>query len=215
MNFATGAIQQSIDVQLVDDNGLPVTGRIAASFPAVFFALAGANASVSIALVDLGSITAAWSSGGLKERSGGYYRMDLPDAVQANAGEVKLIGEANGLHLICEPIVVYGVAAGATGVIAPAGPGLCNVGVQCLTQTGAARAGAVVEFRIDTTGSTGFAFPGAWATATADSNGLATCTCKVGERYAFRIDGGTPQYLVPPAPGSMLAPWDLIGHRQA
>jgi hypothetical protein len=106
MIVAVAATSQSIDVQIVDDAGLPVTGLVAATFPAVSYALAGANASVGIALQDLATITAAYSSGGVKERSGGYYRLDLPNAAMTAAGEVKLIGETTGKHLIADPIIV-------------------------------------------------------------------------------------------------------------
>jgi hypothetical protein len=101
MIFAAGATAQSIDVQVVDDAGLAVTGLDAAAFPAVTYSRAGAFADAALALSDLALITSPWAAGGLKERGGGYYRLDLPDAALAAAGRVTLRGEDTGKHLIC------------------------------------------------------------------------------------------------------------------
>jgi hypothetical protein len=103
-----GATSISIVVQIVDDGGLPVTGLTASTFPATIYATeaVGASGTTSITLSNLSGGSPAWSSGGLKERTGGYYRLDLPNGVFGYPGEVKLIGEASGQHLICEPIQV-------------------------------------------------------------------------------------------------------------
>ncbi len=108
--FAPGATSKSVEVQIVDDAGLPVTGLNAASFPATYYWICGANAAVQITLADLATITTAYASGGLKEIDAtnlkGYYRLDVPNAVLASAGEVKIGGEATNKRLICEVIKV-------------------------------------------------------------------------------------------------------------
>lgn len=86
---------------IVDDNGLPVTLLVAATFPTLTYSLAGANADVAFpALSDLATLTTAWAAGGVKERGNGVYRLDLPDGVFTTAGEVKVRGEATGKHVI-------------------------------------------------------------------------------------------------------------------
>jgi hypothetical protein len=115
MNFPTGTISQSLDVQIVDDSGLPVTGLVAATFPATSWSLAGNTAATAITLSDLALITTAYTSGGVKERSGGYYRLDLPNAALANAGVVTLIGEASGKRLV-HPRVQVGATVTAGSV---------------------------------------------------------------------------------------------------
>jgi hypothetical protein len=102
----TGATSVSVDVQIVSDAGLPVTGLVAATFPAVTYSLAGPNAAVPVTLSDLAAITSAWASGGVKERSGGYYRLDLPDAAFATGGIVRVEGEASGKHLLAAEVQV-------------------------------------------------------------------------------------------------------------
>ncbi len=106
MIFAAGAQSQSVDVQIVDDAGLGVAGLVAATFPAVTYSRAGAFADAGVSLSDLAAIGSAWAAGGLKERGGGYYRLDLPDAVFASAGRVTLRAEAAGKHLICPALDV-------------------------------------------------------------------------------------------------------------
>ena len=102
-----------IDIQIVDDSGLPVTGLVAASFPALSYVIAGTTAAVAVSLSDLALITTAYTSGGVKERNGGVYRFDLPAAAVANAStQVKVIGEAIGKRVLCPIIDV--IAAPAT-----------------------------------------------------------------------------------------------------
>ena len=104
--YAPGVTSKSVAIQIVDDSGLAVTGLVAATLPALTYWLTGANAAVSITLSDLAAITTAYSSGGVKELSGGYYRLDLPNAALASAGKVKVIGEATGKHCLSELIDV-------------------------------------------------------------------------------------------------------------
>lgn len=116
MLVAPGNASQSIDVQIVDDSGLPVTGLLAATFPPVLYSLGNNTAATSITLSDLAAITTAYSSGGVKERSGGWYRLDLPNAAQSATATTSLIGEATGKHLLFTPIVIGGnVNAGQLG----------------------------------------------------------------------------------------------------
>jgi hypothetical protein len=111
MIYTPGITAQSIDVAVYDDSGLPVTGLVAATFPAVTYSRAGANADQSVTLSDLATLTTAWSSGGLKERGNGVYRLDLPDAALASAGLVTVRGEATGKHLVSPRLEVGKVAA--------------------------------------------------------------------------------------------------------
>jgi hypothetical protein len=118
MIYTPGATSKSIDVQIVDDSGLAVTGLLAATFPATYWSAAGNTASTLISLSDLSLITSAYSSGGVKERAGsaGIYRLDVPDAALAGAADVKLYGEASGKHLICEAITVATLDANVTKI---------------------------------------------------------------------------------------------------
>lgn len=107
MIYALSSTSQSIDVQVVDDSGLAVTGLVAATFPALTYSLAGANADVAFpALSDLAALTTAWVAGGVKERGGGVYRVDAPDALFATAGVVAVRGEASGKHALAPRIDV-------------------------------------------------------------------------------------------------------------
>jgi hypothetical protein len=106
ISYAPGVSSKSVCIQIVDDSGLPVTGLVAATMPAISYWLAGANASVSISLSDLAAITTAYSSGGVKELSGGYYRLDVPDGAWTTAGKVKIFGEATGKRVLLEIVDV-------------------------------------------------------------------------------------------------------------
>lgn len=107
MQFAMGQTSQSIDVTIVDDAGLPVTGLVAATFPTLTYSRAGANADVSFpGLTDLTTITTAWAAGGVKERSGGRYRLDIPNAICATIGKVTIVGEDTDKRVIVPLIEV-------------------------------------------------------------------------------------------------------------
>jgi hypothetical protein len=131
--YAPGVTSKSLTVQIVDDSGLGVTGLVAATFPAVFYQIAGANAAVAFpSLSDLAAITTAWAAGGVKELSGGYYRLDAPDAMFAAAGKAKVIAEASGKHLLCEVVDVSYVQVDVrqllgTAWLTPATPGTPDV----------------------------------------------------------------------------------------
>ena len=97
-----------LEIQIVDDAGLPVTGLVAATMPALNYVLVGANASTAFpTLTDLALITSAYFAGGVKERAGGYYRVDGPSGITANYGQtVRIEGEASGKHVLCESIQI-------------------------------------------------------------------------------------------------------------
>lgn len=103
MIISPGATSQSITIQIVDDSGLAVTGLVANTFPSVYYQRV-AEAAVSISLSDLALITSTYSSGGVKETNGGYYRLDIPDAAFVTASKVRITGEASGKHLLYPPI---------------------------------------------------------------------------------------------------------------
>lgn len=109
MIFPIGATSQSIDILVTDDTGLPVTGLLAATFPTVTLSKAGPNANITLTLVDLALITTVWTGTtdcGVKERSGGRYRLDLLDSVFSSGGIWNLWGEATNKRIICPPIEV-------------------------------------------------------------------------------------------------------------
>lgn len=106
MIVSPGATNVSIDVQIVNDSGIAVTGLLAANWPAVKV-IYGAN-EATLVLSDLSDPDDDHADGGVLERSGGgWYRLDLPDAPFAAAiGQVVVCGEASGKHVIAPPIQV-------------------------------------------------------------------------------------------------------------
>lgn len=117
LSLATGAVDTSIDVQIVDDTGLPVTGLVAATFPTLTISR-GSGADVAFtALSDLAALTTAHTDGGVKERGGGVYRLDLPDSVASSAAtKVTIRGEATNKRLICPPLQVGNLPANALAI---------------------------------------------------------------------------------------------------
>lgn len=107
MLFPLNATSQSVDVNFVDDSGLPLTGKVAADFPTLTLSQAGAHSDTAVgSLSDLSTLTTAWSAGGVKERGNGVYRLDLPNAAFAAVGHWKLRGEATGKHVLCDVLDV-------------------------------------------------------------------------------------------------------------
>lgn len=114
-----GATDTSIDVQIVDDTGLPVTGLVAATFPTIKYSK-GTGADTTITLSDLSALTDAHSDGGVKERGEGVYRLDLTDAVSsAVAPAVKIRGEATNKRVISPEIQVASATRGLAGTALP------------------------------------------------------------------------------------------------
>ena len=145
MIIVSGSTSQSIDVQIVDDSGLPVTGLTNATFPTVKYSIAGANADVTITLASLATTTTAYASGGVVERGEGVYRLDLPNAALSSTGRLTIRGEATGKRLICPKITVIAmnvndavragltalpnVASGSAGAIITSGSGTAQLNV--------------------------------------------------------------------------------------
>lgn len=104
MNIAPATASVILIIKIVDDSGLPVTGLVAATFPATSYVRAGA-ASVSITLSDLAAVNSSYSSGGVKEIGGGRYRLDVPDAAFSTSNlMVEIFGEASGKRIVAPQI---------------------------------------------------------------------------------------------------------------
>jgi hypothetical protein len=132
VTFDIGSVSQSVDLQIVDDDGLPVSGLVAATFPDLAWSRAGAHASVAFpALTDLALITTEWAAGGVKERSGGRYRVDLPNAIFAAAGVVQIVGEVTGKHVIIGALEVADLLT-AAGVASALGSPIVVHYMTCL-----------------------------------------------------------------------------------
>jgi hypothetical protein len=141
MIVAPGSTSQSIQVQLVDDAGLPLTGKVYTDFPTTGYQLAGAHSAASITLASLADLTTAYSSGGVKEIGGGWYRLDLPNGALTTAGQVVIYGSASGKHVRADFIDVQYPSVNlqtiktqavtcAAGVTVPA-----SIGTSTLSQT--------------------------------------------------------------------------------
>lgn len=100
MIFAPRATGVSVFPQIVDDLGLPVTGLAAADWPDTFWMITGQSLPSAIGLSDLAAQNSAWSSGGVKEMSGGVYRLDVPNAAFAFEGQGRIIAEETDKRLI-------------------------------------------------------------------------------------------------------------------
>ncbi len=123
-----GATSQTITIQIVDDTGLAVTGLVAATFPTTYYQRAGEALPAAITLSDLAATNSAYSSGGVKELTGGYYRLDVPNAAFVTASRVRIIGEASGKHIIYPPIDVNVIRAdNRDGDAIPATSGGVNI----------------------------------------------------------------------------------------
>lgn len=115
-----GATDTSVDVQVVDDTGLPVTGLDNTSFPTVKYSK-GTGADATISLSALSAVTDAHSDGGVIERGEGVYRLDLPDAVTSTvAPKVTIRGEATDKRLICPALTITSATRGLAGTALPA-----------------------------------------------------------------------------------------------
>jgi hypothetical protein len=108
MIVAPGTTSLSIDVEFLDDAGLPLTGQVASDFPTLRWSIGGNTAATTISLSDLSLITSSYSSGGIKERAGssGIYRLDVPNAAIALAGRVIIYGDSSGKHVLAPDLDV-------------------------------------------------------------------------------------------------------------
>lgn len=110
-----GATDTTIDVQIVDDTGLPVIGLAAAQWPTVKYSK-GTGADATISLSDLSALTDAHSDGGVYERGEGVYRLDLPDAVASAAcPKVTVRGETTDKRVIAPALQVVSATQGLSG----------------------------------------------------------------------------------------------------
>lgn len=105
LNLAVGTTGVSLDIQIVDDDRLPVTGLVAATFPTVKYSK-GTGADATVSLSDLATLSASHTAGGVKERGEGVYRLDIPDDVASTVAIVRIRGEASGKRLVCPPIQI-------------------------------------------------------------------------------------------------------------
>lgn len=83
----------SILITVCDAAGAGVDGLVAATLPDIYWSAPGA-AATQITLSDLVAVDSAWSSGGVKGKGSGEYRLDLPDALSSGvaAGTRKVFG---------------------------------------------------------------------------------------------------------------------------
>src|SRR5579872_2477081 len=105
MIVAPGSTQVSVDVFFGDDTGAAVTGKVAADFPACKWSNGDNTADTTITLSDLAAITTAHpnnnTAGGVHEREGGWYRLDLPNNMVSAAGRKTLtFAESSGKRII-------------------------------------------------------------------------------------------------------------------
>ena len=110
-----GASNPTIEIFFCDDSGVPLTGKVAADFPTVYYSKSNNTAKVSITLSDLAAETTSWTSGGIKEKAGGWYRLDLPTAaVSASANNINIFGYSTGKNVMSAPVVTGPIAANTT-----------------------------------------------------------------------------------------------------
>ncbi len=109
MTQPPNATSITVDVVVVDDDGIGVDGLDASTFPPVSWRAKNLGLQ-SLALVDLAGLTSAWSSGGVKAwGQDGMYRLDLPNAIFSQGGapyQAALSGSLSGKNLIASPIEV-------------------------------------------------------------------------------------------------------------
>lgn len=103
--IALGQTHVSIDVQCVDDAGLPIEDLNASNFPTPLVTR-GRLEGFYLLLQDLGSVTASWLDGGIISKGNGIYRLDLPDTVGEDAFIGSISGEATGKHLLATQLAV-------------------------------------------------------------------------------------------------------------
>lgn len=117
MIYPLGSTNQSLDIRIVNDSGIELTGLVAATITSLTWSLAGSNAdNLFGALVDLASLTSAFTANGVKERGNGVYRLDVSNAVFANPGYITIRGSASGQHVLVPPIEVVANTGLGNGV---------------------------------------------------------------------------------------------------
>lgn len=111
MIITPGTANVTIEILVVDDDGIPVTGLVAATLPDIYYSRAGETLPSALTLSDLAAQNSAHSDGGVKELAVGRYRLDLPDAACATETRLYVFGEETGMRVIHEPIVVADITA--------------------------------------------------------------------------------------------------------
>lgn len=108
MQISPGATGQSLLVAIYDNNGLPVTGLVAATFPTLEGVRIAEEATAFPTLTDLADQDSAFAAGGVKEYgSTGRYRVDPPDSLWATeCRQVEIVGGATNKWVVCPPIEV-------------------------------------------------------------------------------------------------------------
>lgn len=116
MIITPGTTDVTIEILVVDDDGKPVTGLVAATMPDIYYSRVGETLPSALTLSDLAAQNSAHSDGGAKELAVGRYRLDLPDAACATATLLYIFGEETGKRVIHIPIAVSDVTADAVKV---------------------------------------------------------------------------------------------------
>jgi hypothetical protein len=119
---AVNSVSQSLDFEATDGLGHSLLGALAADLAPIYYSQAGPHDKVEIALVDLPLITSPWTSGGVKERGVGFYRLDLPNALFTVPNQYTIIGGNVNLAIIAPKLDVIGNPGGAAVVIPPSAP---------------------------------------------------------------------------------------------
>ncbi len=145
MIYPPGATSISVDVLWLDDYGAAVLGKVASDFPVVKWSSGSNSADTTIAITDLAAITTAHpndnTAGGVKEREGGFYRLDLPNNMLTSAGIKRLtFAETTNKRIIAPVIEVQYVQSDdrqllGTAYATPATAGVPTVDTKYVTGT--------------------------------------------------------------------------------
>lgn len=111
MSYLAGSTQVSVDVFFADDEGMAVIGKVAADFPECKWSSGTNTLDTAITLSDLALLTTAHPNnnvaGGIKEREGGWYRLDVPNNVFSTVGVKQLtFDETTDKRILARPIIV-------------------------------------------------------------------------------------------------------------
>lgn len=182
MIYPLNATSVSLDVFICDDTGLAVTGLVAATMPTLTWSLAGANADVAFpSLTDLGTLTTAWSAGGVKERGNGYYRLDVANAMFTTAGVVTVRGEASSKHVIVPRIEVAVQVASVVGAVGSVAAAVTLPSIPNNWLTAAGIASGALNGKGDWLLASNYTAP--------DNTDIATLITQVGVLFNTRIPG--------------------------
>lgn len=190
-NAKAGAVSVSAGFLLINaDDGTSLTGKVAADLTASYWRQGGVR--VAISLSDLGSVNAAYSSGGVKEvdptNMPGLYRLDLPDAALATGADwVNIAVVCTGAFDYHERLALetVGDAEVYARIGAPAGASIAADLAAILTSVGGVAA-AVWAVGTRTLTSFGTLVADVWGhasrtlTAAADSSGVTSLLASVG-----------------------------------